>query len=91
MANSEMKLHIKMSRPEILNVAIRLAVELETYFKTKKLVDLRIIDSDEGAQPRTTKLMVLLKTKLDELKTRLKLKHDKDNLHRLQLKTYAIA
>lgn len=70
LVNSDMRLRIKQSRPENLNDAVRLAVELDAYFKTEKRGDLRMIDSDEGAQPQTTQLMdlmVAIQTKLEKL------------------------
>lgn len=70
LVNSDMRVRIKQSRPKIQNYAIRLSVELDAYFKTKKRGDLRMIESDERAQPRTTKLLDLMKAmqiKLDKL------------------------
>lgn len=70
LVNSDMRLRIKQSRPGNLNDAIRLAVELDAFFKTEKRGDLRMIESDESAQPQTTQLMDLMKamqTKLDKL------------------------
>lgn len=42
-----MRLRIKQNRPENLNDAIRLAVELDSYYRTERRGDLRMIEGKE--------------------------------------------
>lgn len=73
LVNSDMRLRIKQNRPENLNDAIRLAVELDAYYRTERRGDLRMIEGKEREcdQPAQSaeliELMTRMQTQLDNL------------------------
>ncbi|XP_065927594.1 uncharacterized protein [Magallana gigas] len=73
LVHSDMRLRIKQNRPENLNDAIRLAVELDAYYRTERRGDLRMIegkerDCDQPAQStELIELMTRMQTQLDNL------------------------
>ena len=78
LVNSDMRLRIKQSRPENLNDAIRLAVELDAYFKTERRGDLRMIDNVSSAQSaQMTELVELMRKMQSKLDTLEKEVHDR--------------
>lgn len=71
--DSDMRLRIKQSRPQSLNEATRLAVELDAYYKTEKRSHIRALDSHEQAPAETANsddlyaLMQKMQNKLENL------------------------
>jgi hypothetical protein len=78
LVNSDTRLHIKQGRPENLNDAIRLFVELDAYFKTERRGDLRMVDNVSSAQSaQMTELVELMRKMQSKVDTLGKEVHDR--------------